>query len=86
MEDAIGFGILWFVVSSFIASFVIAKLANGRGRSEIGWFFFSMFCSPVVAGICLCAAKDGAAIESAAKDTVPADNPKRYTMKGGIDS
>jgi hypothetical protein len=50
------FGLVWGVLAFIIASIVIATLAVERKRSGLGWFLFSLFCSPLIAGVCLCAA------------------------------
>ena len=40
--------VLWLAVS-----ILIGTLASGKGRSAVGWFFLSIFLSPIVGGIAL---------------------------------
>jgi|GEM_PF-5747461 len=42
----------------FVFCLVVAGFAYKRGRSAVGWFFLSVFISPLIAGIALAMSKD----------------------------
>ena len=55
MEDFSGLILFYALVVWVGGSIMVGRAAGQRGRDNASWFFLSLFFSPLLAAVCLCA-------------------------------